>query len=282
MIVTHRHQGYQHVNRTASAQGEAELRQSMSTIEAMYSLTKSPKMAKALEQQRELLELARRPARTFSPEVKEGVTSYLSGKGPIPAGLEAPQQELLEQFGELHKRRVQFVDSQAQDLSPTEAFLALAKHDYHSKDESISIKTYQNGGIATATVRPQYLPSIKFFIDKTLEGEQFFRPEDTPPPKGMMVQLGMEPGPNSDGMIPIKTVQTFLSDYKFDPSQAVVKWGFSKKYSAISERPENETPEGQMKRSVEQLAKGIEDDLELLEFGDDFISVGGIMLDREE
>ena len=66
------------------------------------------------------------------------------------------------------------------DLSGTEAFLALAKHDFHSKDEAISIKTYaksspgnvisssvsmtsgtiattsgQGGGtISTATVRP--------------------------------------------------------------------------------------------------------------------------------
>ena len=119
-------------------------------------------------------------------------------------------------------------------------------------------------------------------MDKTLEGEQFFRPEGTRPPKAEWVKMGIEQGPNVDGMIPITSVQTFLMDYGSDPGQAVVKWGFENKYTAFSGRPENESRQGQID-AMERLLNGeVDDDNDLLEFGDDFISVGGIMLERSE
>ncbi len=295
------------VHRPASAQGVAEVEARLSTLESMFELTRSPKLGDAIKSQREMLAKARRPERTFSPEVQAGVTAYLQGKGSIPQGLEPPQQELLEQFGELHQRGVQFVDSKMRDLSGPEAFLALAKHDFHSQEEAVSIKTYskpssspvlstsiglggvnvsfeggRQGGVSTATVRPEYLPAIKFYLDKTLEGEQFFRPEGTKPPKKEWVEMGLEQGPNSHGMIPITSVQTFLSDYATDSSKAVVKWGFENKYTAISERPAGESRQGQLD-TMERLLKGeVDPENDLLEFGDDFVSVGGIMLERTE
>lgn len=295
------------VHRAASAQGVAEIESRLSNLESLFELTESPKLGAVIRAQREMLAKARRPERTFSPEVQAGVTTYLQNKGPIPGGLEPPQQELLEQFGALHQRGVQFVDSQMRDLSGTEAFLELAKRDYHSEEEAIRIKTYskptssmvlstsislvganvmtsggRQGGISTATVRPEYLPSIKFFMDKTLEGEKFFRPEGSKAPKKEWVEMGLEEGPNSHGMIPIKTVQTFLADYGADPQQAVVGWGFQNKYTAIGERPDNESLQGKI-NAIDRLLKGeFDKDNDLLEFGDDFISVGGIMLDRAD
>lgn len=296
------------LHRTASAQGVAEIESRLSTLELVFDLSKAPELEGAIAHQRALLAKARRPERTFSPEVQAGVGHYLQGKGPIPEGLESPQQELLEQFGELHQRGLQFVDSKLRDLSGTEAFLTLAKQDYHSLEEAIYVKTYvkptssqvrstsislgtghnvslspgRQAGVTTATVRPEYLPSIKFFLDKTLAGEQFYRPETAQRPKEEWVEMGLEQGPNLHGRIPIKTVQTFLSDYGTDPSRAVVQWGMKNKYSAIVERPQSESLAGQV-TTMDRLLKGETDpENELLEFGDDFVSVGGIILGRAE
>ena len=70
--------------RTASAQGEAEISTRMKTLESVYELTRSPELGESLRRQRELLALARRPARTFSPEVRQAVSGYLEENGPHP------------------------------------------------------------------------------------------------------------------------------------------------------------------------------------------------------
>ena len=84
---------------------------------------------------------------------------------------------------------------------PECAFLKLIAYQFHAPGNQVHFCTLREGMIATATLRPEYLDSLSFFLDQSQAGQTFYRPDKTA----------------------IEWASDFVHTYQDDPEAALVK-----------------------------------------------------------
>lgn len=260
-IQTHTH----HVHR-ATQRGVEEVTQRLEVLEDTRELARLTRSSTAaIDEQiklvRQQLEKAKKPTREFSDQTRQDVKAYLKGTGPLPA---EPEPEQLQIFGRLVSRGVRFVEGQSLDpLPPDEAYLKLVALEYHAREEQIGVMTRSPLGLQTVTLRPEYLDTVDFFLDKTLEGSVFYREprrKETEPV-------------NPDGYVKIDHLSDFIFAYQDRPEDALVHAGGS--YVTYRER-------ATMREDMEQfIADASRAPVPIEDLGDAVV-VGGIILDKEQ
>lgn len=243
----------------ATQKGVEEVTQRLEFLEGRKDLARltgksSPDTDRLLRDARADLAKAKKPAREFSDETRQQVRDYLKGVGPLPA---EPEPDLLEKFARLASRGVQFTEGGYPPPLPSdEAFLKLVALEYHAAEEQIGIMTQRDAGLQIVTLRPEYLASVEFFLDKTLAGETFYKPDR-----------------DAGGHVRIEHVSDFLFAYKDRPEEALV--AFAGGYVSLAERGDRLEEMEQFLADTRQAPVPIED------LGDAVV-VGGIILDKEQ
>lgn len=246
--------------RTASKATD-ELEQRIEMLETLSRSRGGSELQEKIKQTRALLAEARKPDLTFSDQTKTEVRDYLKGSQVLPQAFDTHQNEQLEVFGKLVQRGMHFRRS-GQELPPDQAFLGLIAKPYHALDEQICFQCHLPQGIRAVTLRPQYLPAVNFFLERTLEGEVFYRKPDA---KSSM----FDPQPNRDGYVEIKTVDDFVSHYHDHPEQAVVRFG-----GVYTTREQIQSDRDYIAALAANHDSNLIDDL------GDHLMVGGVMLDK--
>ncbi|MEW6283471.1 MAG: hypothetical protein AB1758_32980, partial [Candidatus Eremiobacterota bacterium] len=152
--------------------------------------------------------------------------AYLAGTGPLPVGLTEADHEHLKVFSELVRKGIQFVNPDAlsgvrqygngQDqlgletsgfplptLAPECAFLKLIAYRFHTPENQVQYATVNGNMLSMATLRPQYLKGLDFFLRESEQGQEFYR----------LSKSGYEK---------VELAWDFLGSYADDPEGALV------------------------------------------------------------
>ncbi len=240
-----------------------ELRQRLKTLQAIAELRQSPKILEAIDRVKLQLEKSQQPTLSISPQTRQGVVDFLQGQSPLPSEFTAEQEEQAEVFKRLTDRGVRFCRQSdlSQTLSPSEALLEYLTNPAPAMMDKVSILTHTAEGIGAASLSPSRLETIDWFLERTQKGEIFYRqPLEA---AGTVLEAT-----NPDGMLQVKDLMDFLIAYN-DPTEALVK--FDAGYRAYGELEAD-------RRYLENLAE--ERDSNLIEDFDDYVVVGGVVLDK--
>jgi hypothetical protein len=188
------------------------LRDDIRNLESMQSLlrqmgnsAKAGELAKTIDMKKKLLKEAQSsPPQGISGELRNEVADYIKGSRRMPDGLRPENKERLESFASLARNGMTFTDHSWKDLAPEEAFTRLVEVSYHDAQSQVMYKTFENGKISLATLRPDYLKPLDRFITYSKKGFIFFDKTEK-------------------GYVPVKSAGDFIRIYRENPDDAVVQ-----------------------------------------------------------
>jgi len=214
--------------------------------------------AKIAEKKKDLAALKASPPPVFSQSDREDISAYIEGKGPMPSKLSPDQQKALDRMASLARNGMHFTNGIMEELPAGEAFARIMENPQAGFGDQVSYKTYSNGNIVMATMRPPYLAPLDVFITGTRKGYVFYD--------------------NSSGKPePVLDAGDFIKKFKDRLDEALV-WAVDGSYVS----PEK-ADEIKARFETEELASGLDTpgDRPSIEESENEVIIGGIVLEKK-